>query len=85
MGTKVEGHYLSEDIQTVAVLAMIVVTSDLSEEVVYNITKAIYENTDAIAHAKAEYILIENALDGIGIDLHPGAKKFYEEAGLDVQ
>lgn len=81
-----EGTYgLEEDINTVAVLAMIVVTDDLSEDTVYDITKSIYENSENIAHAKAEFISLENALDGIGFDLHPGAKKYYEEAGLEVQ
>jgi len=81
-----EGTYgLSEDINTVAVLAMIVVKDDLSEDAVYDITKAIYENAEDIAHAKAEFISLDNALEGIGFDLHPGAKKYFEEAGLDVE
>lgn len=81
-----EGTYgLSEDINTVAVLAMLVVTDDLSEDTVYNITKAIYDNSDKIAHDKAKFISLDNALDGIGLDLHPGAKKYYEEEGLDVE
>lgn len=75
---------LEEDINTVAVLAMVVVTDSLSEDVVYDITKAIYENTDSIAHDKASYITLDSALDGIGIELHPGAKKYYEEQGLEV-
>src|SRR5690625_2419633 len=81
-----EGTYgLEEDINTVAVLAMVVVTDDLSEDVVYDITQALYENTDSIAHAKSEFISLDNALDGIGLDLHPGAKKYFEEEGLDVE
>lgn len=81
-----EGTYgLEEEINTVAVLAMVVVTDDLSEDVVYDITKSIYENSENIAHAKAEYITLDNALEGIGLDLHPGAQKYFEEAGLDVQ
>lgn len=81
-----EGTYgLKEDIHTVAVLAMIVVQSDLSEDVVYDITKALYENSGNIAHGKAEYISLDNALEGIGFDLHPGAKKYFEEAGLEVE
>ena len=81
-----EGTYgLSEDIDTVAVLAMLVVTKDIPEDTVYDITKAIYDNTDKIAHSKAEYISLDAALDGVGFDLHPGAKKYYEEQGLDVE
>lgn len=73
---------LVEDVETVAVLAMLAVVDSLSEDVVYDITKAIYENVDAITHAKGEYITLESALDGIGIPLHPGAEKFFKEAGV---
>ena len=70
---------LTEDVPTVSVLAMLVVQNDLSEDLVYDITKAIYENTDQIQHAKAEFIKSETALDGIGIDIHPGAQKYFDE------
>jgi len=73
---------LEEDVTTVAVLAMVAVTDSLSDDVVYDITKAIYENADSISHAKAEFISTEAALDGIGVDVHPGAERFYEEAGV---
>lgn len=81
-----EGTYgLESDVETVAVMAMIVVKDDISEDTVYDITKAIYENTDDIAHAKSEFISLDSALDGIGFDLHPGAKKYYEEQGLEIE
>ncbi|WP_412766685.1 TAXI family TRAP transporter solute-binding subunit [Ureibacillus terrenus] len=75
-----KGTYgLSEDVPTVSVLAMLAVKKDLPDEVAYGIAKAIYENTDKIGHAKAAFIKKETALDGIGIDVHPGAKKYFEE------
>jgi TRAP transporter TAXI family solute receptor len=70
---------LTEDVPTVSVLAMLVVQNDISEDLVYDITKAIYENTDQIQHAKAEFIQAETALDGIGIDIHPGAQRYFDE------
>ncbi|MEC2157923.1 TAXI family TRAP transporter solute-binding subunit [Virgibacillus halodenitrificans] len=73
---------LGEDVNTVAVLAMLAVVDSLSEDTVYEITKAIYENTGDMAHAKAEFITKESGLDGIGIDLHPGAKKYFDEVGV---
>lgn len=75
-------YNLEEEIHTVAVLAMIAVSDSLSEDVVYEITKAIYENTDQIAHDKGKLITLETALDGIGIDLHPGAEKYFTEQGI---
>ena len=81
-----QGTYgLANDVNTVAVLAMLVVKKDLPEDAVYNITKAIYENVDKISHAKAKEISLNKALDGVGFDLHPGAKKYYEEKGLEVK
>lgn len=70
---------LTEEVPTVSVLAMLVVQNELSEDLVYNITKSIYENTDQIQHAKAELIKAETALEGVGIDIHPGAQKYFDE------
>ncbi|GAA0336923.1 TAXI family TRAP transporter solute-binding subunit [Bacillus carboniphilus] len=78
-----EGTYgLGSDVTTVAVLAMLAVSDELSEDVVYDITKAIFENVDKISHAKGAFITKESALDGLGIDLHPGAKKYFDEEGI---
>ncbi|PSL26491.1 hypothetical protein B0H99_11927 [Planomicrobium soli] len=70
---------IPEDVATVSVLAMLVAQNDLSEDLVYDITKAIYENTDKIQHAKAAFIKSETALEGIGIPVHPGAQKYFDE------
>ena len=69
----------TEDIPVVSVLAMLAVHKDLSEDLVYEMTKAIYDNTDKIAHAKGEFIKAETGLDGIGIPVHPGAQKYFDE------
>ncbi|SDK87682.1 TAXI family TRAP transporter solute-binding subunit [Lacicoccus qingdaonensis] len=76
---------IEEDVTTVAVLAMIAVSDSLSEDAVYDITAAIYENTDSMAHARAEDITIDSALDGIGIDMHPGAQKYFDEQGVSAE
>lgn len=73
---------LDSKVSTVAVQAMLVVRADLSEDVVYDITKAIFENTDKVTHAKGKLIKAENALNGIGIDVHPGAQKYFDEKGI---
>lgn len=75
-------YNMENEVTTVAVLAMLAVSKDLSEDLVYEITKAIYENTGDIAHAKGEFITLETATDGIGIDFHPGAEKYFKEQGL---
>jgi TRAP transporter TAXI family solute receptor len=75
-------YKLESDVTTVAVQAMLVVRSELSEDLVYDITKALFDNTNQITHAKGAHITAESAIDGVGIDFHPGALKYFEEKGL---
>ncbi|MEC2076869.1 TAXI family TRAP transporter solute-binding subunit [Metabacillus fastidiosus] len=73
-------YNIKEDVKTVAVKAMLVVTKDVEEDLVYETTKALYENTDKITHAKGKFITAETALEGLGnMELHPGAAKYFDE------
>lgn len=76
--------YQTEPYETVAVQALLIADAKLPEELVYEITKAIFENLDEIkaAHSAAEGMSLETALDGIAIKLHPGAEKYFKEKGL---
>jgi TRAP transporter TAXI family solute receptor len=69
------------DIQTLAVKAMLATTDKMSEEMAYNITKAIFENLDklAAAHTAGKSVSLETAQEGISIPLHPGAEKYFNE------
>ncbi|MDD9313149.1 TAXI family TRAP transporter solute-binding subunit [Cytobacillus firmus] len=78
-------YKLAEAVPTVAVQAMLVVSNDLSEDVVYDVTKAIFENLDKVTHAKGKMIKAENAVKGTGIELHPGAKKYFDEKGFKAE
>ena len=80
---------ISNDVHTPAVSALLVVSSDQSEELIYGITKALWnDNTRTLldnGHAKGKQIRPETALNGIkelGVPLHPGAEKYYKEVGL---
>nr|WP_269748816.1 TAXI family TRAP transporter solute-binding subunit [Lysinibacillus timonensis] len=70
---------LESDVPTVSVLAMLATTADLPEDVVYGIAKAVWGGADSISHAKGAFIKTETALDGIGIPVHPGAEKYFNE------
>lgn len=75
-----------DDVKTLSVGAQWVTSADQPEDLIYGITKALWnDNTrkqlDA-GHAKGKMITKESALNGVGIPLHPGAEKFYKEAGL---
>lgn len=76
---------VSEDVTTVSIKANLVVRADLSEELVYKMTKAIFENTDKLGHTKAKEITIERALEGASLPVHPGAKKFFSEKCVKLQ
>jgi TRAP transporter TAXI family solute receptor len=74
------------DTPTPAVLAVLVCDAGLSEDLVYNITKAIFENLDELkpVHDKAQLISLDKALDAAAVTVHPGAAKYYTEKGLTV-
>lgn len=74
-----------EKVTTIGVTATYIVSNDLSEEVVYNMTKALWEGQSAIAagHAVGSGMDINNAFTTIGnVPLHSGAAKYYTEKGL---
>ncbi len=72
------------DITTPAVMAMMVARKDLSEDLVYKFTKAIFDNLPQFhsAHAAAKGLTLQTALSGMPVPLHPGAEKFYREKGI---
>ena len=74
---------VDEDVQTVAIKATLICSPNLAEETVYNLTKAIFENQAEIAaaHAKGEELSLEYAVTGVSVPFHPGAEKYFKEAG----
>ena len=77
------------DVNTVAVSGILVTNANIDEELIYQITKAMWSKTARKlldnGHPKGKVITAETALDGvagIGVPLHPGAERFYREAGL---
>ena len=73
-------------VDTLAVSAQLVTSAKIPTETVYEITKAMYSDAAQKAlqagHAKGKFITRQNAVEGAGIPFHPGAEKFYREAGL---
>jgi uncharacterized protein len=73
-----------EDVKTFGVGATFVTSSDVPDNVVYTVVKAVFDNFDqfkklhpAFNHLKAE----EMIKDGLSAPLHPGAAKYYKEKG----
>jgi TRAP transporter TAXI family solute receptor len=77
---------IDTDTTTPAVMAILVTHSGVPEDVIYNFTKNMYANIADVqaAHAMARNIKLETALDGLTAPLHPGAAKYFKEAGLKV-
>ncbi|MGI9484394.1 MAG: TAXI family TRAP transporter solute-binding subunit [Geminicoccaceae bacterium] len=72
------------DIQTVAKSNLLVARADVSDEVVYQVTKAMFENLDFLRniHDAMYETSLDRALVGMPMPLHPGALRFYQEVGL---
>ncbi|WP_256370706.1 TAXI family TRAP transporter solute-binding subunit [Pseudotabrizicola sediminis] len=74
----------TEDIPTLAVGNFFLTHDGVDEETAYQMTKLLFENLPALAaaHQAATAITLETALDGMPVPLHPGAERYYREAGL---
>jgi hypothetical protein len=75
---------VTAETKTVAVQATLVARTDLEENVVYWLTKTLFEKQPQIAsaHAKGKELVRANALAGMSIALHPGAQRYYDEVGV---
>ena len=85
---------LDADVTVPAITAVLVASNDLSEDLVYQITKTLFENKDELTNAKKSYISPETAIQGVptsesdaaagvtGGSFHPGAVKYYQEIGV---
>ncbi|MBP1971207.1 TRAP-type uncharacterized transport system substrate-binding protein [Virgibacillus natechei] len=78
--------FLDADVETVTAYAVLVGNTDaIDEELGYELAKSMVENADENTHAQSEQMTLENALQGSdGLEIHPGAKRYYEEQGLTV-
>jgi TRAP transporter TAXI family solute receptor len=73
-----------EYVETFGVKATFVTSAQVSDEVVYAITKEVFDNFDQFVklHPAYEGLTKEDMLKGLSAPIHPGAMKYYKEAGL---
>lgn len=80
------GTYKNQDsdVITTAVMAMLVVPEELDEDLMYELTKALFEHRDTIieTHDRGNDLKLETAILGMPIELHPGSKRYYDEQGI---
>ncbi len=76
-----------EPVQTIAAWVGLVTRKGIPEEVIYRMTKTFWEHLDemhAVAPWAADAINLGNAFNEMNMKLHPGALRYYKEAGVEV-
>ncbi|MEM9231644.1 MAG: TAXI family TRAP transporter solute-binding subunit [Pseudomonadota bacterium] len=75
-----------QDLTTVATSMMMAVHKDMDDDTAYNLTKAYWENFDAMLSANAlmRSISPEDPFGGMNAPLHPGAARYYQEGGIEI-
>jgi hypothetical protein len=76
-------------VETVSVGAQWLVASSMNEEMIYQITKTLWNQHSRKlldnGHSKGRHITLETAMHGIAVPLHPGARRFYDEIGISAE
>jgi len=77
---------INGDVKTVDIGTQLIVKADLDEQLVYDLTAAMWnKRTRKLlddGHPKGSQVRLETALRGVGVPLHPGAARFYRERKL---
>ena len=78
------GALNKKDVHTFGVKATFVTSAKVSDEIVYAFTKEVFENLADFKklHPAYDVLTRENMLEGLSAPIHPGAIKYYKEAGL---
>ena len=74
----------TEDIETIGVLTTLVTSAAVEEEVVFAITKEVFENFENFKRLHPAYASLtkQGMLEGLTAPIHPGALRYYKQAGL---
>ena len=75
---------LEADVPTISVANVLVVDREMSEELAYEITRALFEHRDELIaiHPEARNLTPKSAIEGSPVPFHPGAIRFYRERGV---
>jgi len=78
------GAQNDKDVETFGVKATFVTSAKVSDDIVYAITKEVFDNFDDFKKLHPAYATLtkENMLEGLSAPIHPGALKYYKEVGL---
>jgi TRAP transporter TAXI family solute receptor len=74
-----------QDVETFGVKATLVARADVAEDIVYEVTKAVFEHLDEFKKLHPAFAALQKedmVSQALSAPLHPGAAKYYKEAGL---
>lgn len=75
-----------EDVETFGVGATVVASADVSDEIVYTVVKAVFDNFEDFKNLHPAFAVLEQESmfsQGLSAPLHPGAERYFEESGLN--
>lgn len=77
---------MDEAVQTIGIPNVLVVNADMDEELAYQLTHLLFENIDELiaVHPAANDTTVEFTMGSTPVPLHPGAIRYFEEAGADI-
>ncbi|WFE71051.1 TAXI family TRAP transporter solute-binding subunit [Halomonas sp. M1] len=77
---------MDEAVQTIGIPNVLVVNADMDEELAYQLTQLLFENTDELiaVHPAANDTTVEFTMNSTPVPLHPGAIRYFEEVGADI-
>lgn len=78
---------MEEAVHTISIPNVLAVSSEMDEELAYQITKMLFEQTDELiaVHPAANDTTVEFSVNSTPVAFHPGALRYYEEVGAEVQ
>ncbi|AMD02654.1 hypothetical protein LOKO_03614 [Halomonas chromatireducens] len=77
---------MDEAVQTISIPNVLVVNSDMDEDLAYELTKLLFERTDDLiaVHPAANDTTVEFTMESTPVPLHPGAIRYFEEIEADI-
>ena len=77
---------MDEAVQTIGIPNVLVVNADMDEELAYQLTQLLFENTDELiaVHPAANDTTVEFTMSSTPVPLHPGALRYFEEVGAEI-
>ncbi len=78
---------MEEGVQTIGIPNVLVVNDDMDEELAYQVTKMLFEEIDELIaiHPAANDTTVDFSVNSTPIPFHPGALRYYEEVGAEIQ